>query len=233
MGALSSAWASAASTRRSSSACHVPVRERGPRTDEAIDLIRRLWTAAEITHDGHFYAMDDVRIHPAPTQVGGPPIVIAGRKEAAMRRAARLGDGWMPYLYSARRYAASVRSIREQAAGRDLTAFEWFAFVFVNIDPDGSRAREETTRFLGGSYRQNFEAMVDSVAVAGTPDEVTAKLNTFVDAGARHFVFTPTTRSSAVRDRMIDHLVDAVIPAVREHAAMHTAPSSFTLGASQ
>src|SRR5437867_561944 len=62
-------------------ACHVPIHERGRRADEAIGLIRRLWTAETITHDGRFYAMEDVRVHPAPVQSGGPPIVVAGRRE--------------------------------------------------------------------------------------------------------------------------------------------------------
>src|SRR5262249_60518081 len=93
-------------------ACQVPIEERGRRTDEAIGLIRRLWTAEEISHPGPFYAMANVKVHPAPVQPGGPPIVVAGRKEPAMRRAALLGDGWMPYLYSARRHAAPVETIR-------------------------------------------------------------------------------------------------------------------------
>src|SRR5438105_14893349 len=131
-------------------ACHVPITERGRRTDEAIGLLRTLWTAQPITHDGPFYAMEDVRVHPGPAQPGGPPIVVAGRKEPAMRRAALLGDGWMPYLYSPRRYAASVDTIRERAAdaGRDLADFGWYLFVFVNVDPDGSRAREGAARAL-------------------------------------------------------------------------------------
>jgi probable F420-dependent oxidoreductase len=174
-------------------ACQVPVAERGPRTDEAIPLLRRLWTGEEISHPGPFYAMEGVRVHPAPAQPGGPPIVVAGRKQAAMRRAARLGDGWMPYLYSPRRYAASVATIRTNAhdAGRDLDDFEWYAFVFVNIDHDGDRARSVAARALGMTYDQGFEAMIDHVAVAGTPREVRRTLAEFVEAGARHFVFAP------------------------------------------
>ena len=124
-------------------ACEVPIKERGRRTDEMIPLIRRLWTAEEITHEGRYYAMEDVRIHPAPVQAGGPPIVVAGRKEPAMRRAATLGDGWFPYMYSPRRYAASVETVKQAAleAGRDLGAFEWYVWVFVNVNPDGDAAR--------------------------------------------------------------------------------------------
>jgi probable F420-dependent oxidoreductase len=199
-------------------ACEVPIGERGPRTDEAIPLLRRLWTAEEISHAGRFYAMDGVRIHPAPAQPGGPPIVVAGRKEPAMRRAALLGDGWMPYLYSPRRYAASVETVRKYAddAGRDLSTFDWYAFLFVNVNRDGDRAREDAARFMGGTYNQNFREMVDSVAAAGTPEEVTSKLGAFVDAGARHFIFVPASPGGVDHDAIVRCLIEDVIPAVRE-----------------
>jgi len=195
-------------------ACGVPIGERGPRTDEAIGLLRRFWTAEPVTHHGRFYPVEDVRIHPAPAQPGGPPIIVAGRQPAAMRRAALLGDGWMPYLYSARRYAASVETVRAAAAeaGRDLSTFEWFAFVFVNVDADGDRAREETAEFIGGTYRQDFTAMVSSVAVAGTPAEVTEQLQAFVDAGARHFILATATRSRAWE--VVQVLTTDVMPAL-------------------
>ena len=51
-------------------ACQIPIKERGRRTDEMIPLVRRLWTAEEITHEGRYYSMEDVRIHPAPVQAG-------------------------------------------------------------------------------------------------------------------------------------------------------------------
>ena len=108
-------------------------------------MLRRQWTATEITHDGRYYPMQDVKIHPAPMQAGGPPIVVAGRKEPAMRRAALLGDGWFPYMFSPRRYAESVATITlaASAAGRDLAGFHWCVWVFLNINPDGDVAREE------------------------------------------------------------------------------------------
>lgn len=197
-------------------ACGVPVAERGRRTDEAIPLLRRLWTGEPVTADGPFHPMADVRIHPAPVQPGGPPVVVAGRKPPAMRRAALLGDGWMPYLYSPRRYAASVTTVRElaAAAGRDLSAFGWYAFVFVNVDDDGVRARQEAARTLGGTYRQDFREMLDSVAAAGTPHEVTAVLQAFVDAGARHLVLTPAAGTGDPAG-VVGRLLDEVVPRLR------------------
>ena len=110
--------------------------------------MRRLWSGEPVSHHGEFADFDGVRIHPAPLQGAELPIVVAGRQPVAMRRAARLGDGWMPYLYSPRRYAESVAIIRDTAAaeGRDLTDFEWFAFVFVNVDDDGDRGIVTTPR---------------------------------------------------------------------------------------
>jgi probable F420-dependent oxidoreductase len=194
-------------------ACGVPVGERGRRTDEAIPLLRRLWTAEEISHDGPFYPMSEVRIHPTPAQPGGPPIIVAGRKEPAMRRAARLGDGWMPYLYSPRRYARSVAAVKDFAAeaGRDLGRFDWYAWVFVNVDPDGRRAREQAARTMGGNYDQDFREMVDSVAAAGTPEEVSRKLQDFVDAGARHFIFMPAA-GDGEPGAVIERLLGDVLP---------------------
>jgi probable F420-dependent oxidoreductase len=196
-------------------ACQIPLSERGGRTDEAIPLLRRLWGGEELSHSGRYYSMEEVRIHPAPVQANGPPIIVAGRKERAMQRAVALGDGWMPYLYSARRYADSVEAIRRLAddAGRDLTNFEWFAFVFVNVHDDAEKAKEEAAEFLGGTYRQDFRSMLPHIAVAGSPDDVVSGLAEFARAGASHLVFTPATRS---RSRAVAlRIVEEILPRVR------------------
>jgi probable F420-dependent oxidoreductase len=206
-------------------AMQVPMEERGRRANEAIPLLRRFWTAEPVTHRGRYYDVEDVRIHPAPVQADGPPIVVAGRREPAMRRAATLGDGWFPYMYSPRRYAASVGTIEQIAAeeDRDLTGFQWLVWVFVNIDRDGDAAREAAARTMGGTYDQDFRKIVDSVAAAGTAEEVTEKLMAYYDAGARHFVFNPATFDADARP-VLDVLLGEVVPAVRSHAAAGSGP---------
>ena len=136
-----------------------------------------------------------------------------------MRRAALLGDGWFPYMYSPRRYADSVATIRETAAdaGRALTDFHWCVWVFLNINPNGDVARDQAARTMGGTYDQDFRAMIDSVAAAGTTSEVTAKLQGFYDAGARHFIFLPATAGADQRP-VLDRLFGDVVPALRAHA---------------
>ncbi len=195
-------------------ACGVPLGERGRRADEMIPLLRRLWSGDVITHEGPYYPMADVRIHPVPAQADGPPIVVAGRKAPAMRRAARLGDGWMPYLYSPRRYAASLETIVSIALAyqRNLSDFEWFAFIFVNVVSDAQRARDQAVAALGGTYSQDFRAMVEHVAAVGTPEEVRRTIQAFVDAGARHLVFAPRRHNDV--PRVIRDLLSDVVPGI-------------------
>lgn len=142
-----------------------------------------------------------------------------------MHRAASLGDGWFPYLYSPRRYAASARTVRAHAAeqGRDLAGFGWYLWVFLNIDPNGDTAREQAARSMGGTYNQDFRAMVDNVAAAGTPNEVLTTLKAFHDAGARHFVFSPAT-AGADPGPVIDRLLGDIVPALRRHAESGPSP---------
>jgi probable F420-dependent oxidoreductase len=207
----------------------VPVKERGRRTDESIGLIRRLWSAEEVSHPGPFYPMEQVRIHPAPTQVPGPPIIVAGRKDPAMVRAARLGDGWFPYLYSPRAYAASIERIRAvaQEAGRDLARFEWMVFLFANVRDDPQVAKDELVEFLGGTYRQDFRQMLERVAAAGGPAEVAARVQEYVDLGVRHIVFALPGSGDrlALAQRLLSEVVPRLkVPAAGEGFASHAPP---------
>ena len=190
--------------------------ERGKRADEAIPLIRRLWTGEEISHDGPFYPMDEVKVHPRPRQSGGPPIVVSGRQEAAMRRSATSGDGWMPYMYSPRRYSASVARIREIAGedGRDLKRFGWMLYIPVCIDSDAARARRNAAAFLGGTYQQDFEEMIKHVGAAGPAQYAAERLCEYVNAGVRHFIFLIVGEAVSQARQLVEH----VVPVLRAEA---------------
>lgn len=71
------------------------LKERVPRLEESIALIRRLWTEDKVTHKGRFYQTDNASISLKPVHAGGPPIWMAGTAEAAIKRAARMADAWM------------------------------------------------------------------------------------------------------------------------------------------
>ncbi|HZR81072.1 MAG TPA: LLM class F420-dependent oxidoreductase [Candidatus Binatia bacterium] len=102
----------------------VPFRERGARTDEAIALMRALWSEESVTFRGRFWSLEEAAFFPKPARAGGPPIWIGGSSPPAMRRAARLGDGWIavprPTLEELARDVATLRRLAEES-GRDPT----------------------------------------------------------------------------------------------------------------
>lgn len=198
----------------------VPRAGRGARTDEAIEVLRALWRGGPASFHGAHFSFDDVELRPvalpgpdAPRgRPGGPPVLVSGRKPPAMRRAARLGDGWMPYLVSPAAYARSVATIRAEAAaaGRDLSGFEWALYLYTSIRADGDRARDEVATFLGRAYGAQPPAMLERVVPAGTPDEVAARVQEYVDAGARHVIVSPATPADTLE--VVDLAAREVLP---------------------
>ena len=73
----------------------ISLAERAPRFNEAIALMRRLWTEDRVSHQGRFYTVNDAGIGVKPVRPGGPPIYIAGQADVSVRRAARIGDAWL------------------------------------------------------------------------------------------------------------------------------------------
>jgi alkanesulfonate monooxygenase SsuD/methylene tetrahydromethanopterin reductase-like flavin-dependent oxidoreductase (luciferase family) len=201
----------------------VSVATRGARTDEAIAVLRALWTYQEVSHDGRFFHLDRVTLRTPPPpgngprrrRPGGPPIYISGRGPAALRRAALKGDGFMPYLVSPRRYREAVGIIRTtaSAAGRDLEHFEWLLFMYFVVRPDGDAARAEAARFLGNTYGDKPDDMINRILVAGSPDEVTVRVQQYIDAGVRHVVFAPATREDPLSSVRL--AVEEVVPRLR------------------
>jgi alkanesulfonate monooxygenase SsuD/methylene tetrahydromethanopterin reductase-like flavin-dependent oxidoreductase (luciferase family) len=73
----------------------IPLSERAPRFNEAIGLMRRLWTEDRVTHQGRFYTINDAGLSVKPVRPGGPPLYIAAQAEVPVKRAARIGDAWL------------------------------------------------------------------------------------------------------------------------------------------
>lgn len=202
--------------------CQADRDDRGPRTDEAIDVMRSLWSGDEVDNPGKFWPFKGVSIAPRPAQVGGPPIVVAGRKRPAMRRAALRGDGWMPFLYSPARYAESVRLIRAIAAGsgRDMGTFQWMSFLYVRIDDDRDEARRQAAAFIGAGQEgdgSRFAEIIDHVAVTGTSADVQAGLQAFLDAGAEHLIIMPCEHQDATGAAR--RIVEEIIPGLEAPGA--------------
>lgn len=84
---------------------------RGARADEAIEVCKRLWTEKEVEHHGRFYDFDAVAFEPKPTPP--PRLHIGGDGPAALRRAATVGDGWIPMNHTFEQAVVSIAKIAE------------------------------------------------------------------------------------------------------------------------
>lgn len=99
---------------------------RGARTREYVRAIQALWSESEPAFSGRFVSFGPVKFEPKPVQKPHPPIVFGGESEAALKRAAALGDGWYGVGHtpdSARRQLARLRALLADA-GRADVAFE-------------------------------------------------------------------------------------------------------------
>ncbi len=201
-------------------ACGIPVKERGPRSSESIKVIKRLWSEDHVSHNGRFYQFDDVSMQPKPIQPGGPPVVVAGRSEAAMRRAALLGDGYMPYLFTPERYKAAVDLISagRAAAGREPGGFQWTLYQFTALADTHDEAHKRAVARLSRQYNQDFESLVDRYCVLGSPEECAQRLVQFVEAGMRHVILVPICPEGELMEHQEAYQRD-VLPLVRERIA--------------
>jgi probable F420-dependent oxidoreductase len=86
---------------------------RGRRVDEAIEVCKHLFAEATVTHHGEFFSFDDVVFEPKPVQQPRPPILVGGESKAALRRAARLGDGWLGMGHTFESAAAQIELLTE------------------------------------------------------------------------------------------------------------------------
>jgi probable F420-dependent oxidoreductase len=111
---------------------------RGKRTDEAIGALRALWTQPVSAFSGSFDRFSDVYSYPKPPRAGGMPILIGGESKAAMRRVARLGDGWLPYNLPVDDAATVIGELKAmtRAEGRDPDALRIIKIVYSNAAMD-------------------------------------------------------------------------------------------------
>jgi probable F420-dependent oxidoreductase len=160
-----------------------PFEARGAVTDEYIALMRAAWTTDPVTFDGRYARVRAVHALPKPAQRRGIPIWIGGHTDAAVRRAATLGDAWHPIalrppgLLFPDEYAKRVTQLRAwaQDAGRDPKSIALTVRVPMEVRPKTAKAP--------AGERPLFQ---------GTAAEVIADIRAYQAAGVTHFVFDPT-----------------------------------------
>jgi probable F420-dependent oxidoreductase len=153
-------------------------RSRGRRVDEALEVCKRLWTQPEVAHDGDFFRFDAVAFEPKPVQQPWPPILIGGESPAALRRAARAGDGWIGMGHTFDSAGAQIGRLSElrREYGREDPSFQICLGGPVESVDDLTRWEElGVTRLIVAPWRRSPEAIdgmhrfADLVGLEGRP----------------------------------------------------------------
>ena len=192
-------------------AAGVPFKERGRRTDEAIDLMRRCWAEDEVTVNGEFWQLDHITVLPKPVQ-RPMPVWIGGNSEAAMRRTGRLGDGWIPSFITPERFAAGVKATHAFAAeaGRTVPADHFGALVYYCFAKEPSAARAMATPFLPRGRVD--DATLEQCAAFGPPEVLAQRLDEYERGGGSKFIVRPMCPPDRVLDQL-SQLAEDVVPA--------------------
>ena len=193
----------------------IPLAERGARADEALAILKLLWSGDPASFEGRFYRLPEVRLNPPPAQPGGPPIWVGGRSWAARRRAAQDGDGWFPYLVDPEQYRRGRKEVEayRAKAGRD-GPFTWALLLFIRCDDDPAEARQIAVQRLSRMYARPFDGLVDRFCAYGPPEACAQKVREFQAAGVEYFVLSPVASPAELLTQAVRYSAE-VLPLLR------------------
>lgn len=197
------------------SASGLQIKDRGHRADEIIAALRAFWTQKEATYQGQFFHFEKVVMEPKPVQAGGPPIWVGGRSEAAMRRAVKLGNGWVPYFLTPERYAKCVESLKDmcESHNRPQGTLQRGLLQYISIGEPRS-AKVAAVEHLHKMYHLT-EEQVDRFCVCGSAEQCVEKLQAFVEAGVQHFAFASPVPSDQFPGQL-EKLATDIAPHLRQ-----------------
>ncbi|KLL12529.1 MULTISPECIES: LLM class flavin-dependent oxidoreductase [Protofrankia] len=174
--------------RKEMEVCGVDPRTRGKRMDESLQIIRRQMTGEAVTFVGEIFNLVDAAVHPATDPP--VPLLVGGRGDAALRRTASLGDGWLAIWASPRRVRSFIEQVDEEAAriGRTGIAWRHGIIVWCEFGPDPDRAARRLAENMQNVYKLPREAF-EKWSPAGTPEAVAEFCAPYLDTGITDLTF--------------------------------------------
>jgi alkanesulfonate monooxygenase SsuD/methylene tetrahydromethanopterin reductase-like flavin-dependent oxidoreductase (luciferase family) len=194
----------------------VPLDERGPRTDEALEVLKVLLESSEpARYAGKYTEFEGISLAPKRGH-RCPPIWIGGRSPAAMRRAARYADVWMPYMVSPEQTAKGRAAVRAFARehGRQQDRIDTGVYLFAVVSEDEARGREQAINFASQRYQQDFRSLSHKF-LTGSPESVLARMHEYVAIGVSTFVLELACQPAEYEEQM-ERVASEVVPFLRE-----------------
>ena len=195
-------------------ACGVDSRKRGLLLEEGVQIMKGLWTGNPYTFHGQFYEVNNVKLHPLPGRAGGPPVLMAAAADLALKRTARLADGWLPISPSPESFSNDWEKIHQTCSeiGRDPATLLRVLYVTINVNREESKARREMEDFLLAYYGPHHEEITKHQAhCIGSPEKCAAFFKGFVDVGVSHFV---VRFGAAAQEPQMERFLADVAPVV-------------------
>lgn len=188
-----------------------PIGERLGRLDEALVIVKALWTQHRTTFQGRYYSIEDAPCEPKPAQHPYPPIMVGGSGKTTLRIAAKHATMWNG-VGSPEKIIAPLQALREACAaiGRDPATIELSAHFSLVIARTHAEA-EERAKAFARSLDQRVEDAPDFWLI-GTPEEMREQIQRYIDIGVTHWIMAV----GAPFDReMLALFAKEVIPAFR------------------
>jgi alkanesulfonate monooxygenase SsuD/methylene tetrahydromethanopterin reductase-like flavin-dependent oxidoreductase (luciferase family) len=154
----------------------IPMRRRGSLTNECIAIMKELWTSPDPSYHSRRWNFSNLKFSPKPLQKPHIPLWIGGSSPGALKRAARVGDGWHPSGVSPEEFSIRRREIQDmaKAAGRDPDVLTWSARVEVEMHGGPSSDRAASRSRLSGDDAEQMTAGIRAYENAGVEHVVLA-----------------------------------------------------------
>ncbi|MEE8465308.1 MAG: LLM class flavin-dependent oxidoreductase [Dehalococcoidia bacterium] len=191
-------------------ACGVTKERRGPRTDEAIQLMRRLWEEDDVTHEGEFFTCHNVTVTPKPYLQPSTPVWIGGRSPAAARRVGRVGDGWLVSSATPEEIKEGCSILFETANeyNREIEDDHIGILMGYYVSNDVAKATEKAERFI---TRPRPDAHFTEFTAVGPVEKVAEYIQTYIEAGGSKFVMRPMCSADETMEQL-DILGEELLP---------------------
>ncbi len=193
-------------------AAGVDLGTRFRRTDEGLHVVRSLFSGGSVTFRGEYNTLSGLALDPPPRQPTGPPIWLGGRKPAALRRAGRHADVWMPYMVDPSQLGDGLRRVRDAAAesGRSSSSVSAALFVWTSVDDDPTWARNNGIEVVSKAYNQDFAPLADRYLLIGDPTAFAKRIDEYARAGAESVLFQIAANNRIDRRRIIDSIAHQI-----------------------
>lgn len=180
------------------------------RFTEGLALMNALWTEPRLDFDGRFWRLEGASMDPKPFQKPRPPLWIGAASPSSLRRAVRLGDGFIGAgSTTTAQFAEHVKVVRAALAesGRDPSGFRIAKRVYLAVDDDPERGRRRVEAAMDTIYG---DPRLGSVAVSGPPATVVEGLREVAEAGAEMILLNPMFDDAEQMERLAAEVVPAL-----------------------